>query len=91
MENAKKFAIIALVLGALSGVLGLFIPLLGYAAAGAAIVLAIIALVQNKYNFGSEKTTTTVCSIIGIVAAAGGFITSLISHIIGALYIMGQL
>ncbi len=89
MEKAKTFSIIALVLGIISGVLGLFIPLLGYAAAGAAIVLAIIALVQSKYSF--DKTVTTVCSIIGIVAAAGGFITSLISHIISALYIMGQL
>lgn len=89
MEKAKTFSIIALVLGIISGVLGLFIPLLGYAAAGAAIVLAIIALVQSKYSF--DKTVTTVCSIIGIVAGAGGFITSLISHIIGALYIMGQL
>lgn len=89
MEKAKTFSIIALVLGIISGVLGLFIPLLGYAAAGAAIVLAIIALVQSKYSF--DKTVTTVCSIIGIVAGAGGFITSLISHIISALYIMGQL
>lgn len=88
MEKAKTFSIIALVLGIISGVLGLFIPLLGYAAAGAAIVLAIIALVQSKYSF--DKTVTTVCSIIGIVAGAGGFITSLISHIISALYIMGQ-
>lgn len=89
MEKAKTFSIIALVLGIISGVLGLFIPLLGYAAAGAAIVLAIIALVQSKYSF--DKTVTTVCSIIGIVAGAGGFIASLISHIISALYIMGQL
>ncbi len=89
MEKAKTFSIVALVLGIISGVLGLFIPLLGYAAAGAAIVLAIIALVQSKYSF--DKTVTTVCSIIGIVAGAGGFITSLISHIISALYIMGQL
>lgn len=87
MENAKKFAIIALVLGILSGVLGLLIALLGYAAAGAAIVLAIIALVQSKYSF--DKTATTVCSIIGIVTAAGGFIVSLINSVLGVLINLG--
>ncbi|MBQ7379915.1 MAG: hypothetical protein IJW70_09615 [Clostridia bacterium] len=88
-NKAKTFAIIALVLGALSGILGLLIALFGYAAAGAAVVLAIIALVQNKYNFGSDKTTTTVCSIIGIVTAAGGFIVSLANSILGVLLNLG--
>ncbi|MBE6697502.1 MAG: hypothetical protein E7581_03160 [Ruminococcaceae bacterium] len=86
MGHAKTFAIIALVVGALSGALGLIIPLFGYAAVGAAIVLAIIALVQNRYNFsGKDKTITTVCSILGIVTAAGGFCISLINSIVGVL------
>lgn len=89
MGNAKTFAIIALVLGALSGVLGLLIALFGYAAAGAAVVLAIIALVQNKYNLGREKTITTVCSIIGIVTAAGGFCVSVFNSILGVLINLG--
>ena len=85
MGHAKTLAIIALVVGALSGVLGLIIALFGYAAAGAAIVLAIIALVQNRYNFGKDKTVTTVCSIIGIVTAAGGFCISVINSIVGVI------
>ena len=89
MGNAKTFAIIALVLGILSGVLGLLIALFGYAAAAAAVVLAIIALVQNKYNFGREKTTTTVCSIIGIVTAAGGICVALVNSILGILISLG--
>ena len=47
MGNAKTFAIIALVLGALSGVLGLLIALFGYAAAGARGV--------GKHRAGAEQ------------------------------------
>ena len=90
MDNKPLvLSIIALCLGVFSGCLGMLLPLLGYAAVIAAIILAIVALVQCRYSFGGKKIAAIICSIATFLTAGGGLITSIINSVLGVLLNLG--
>lgn len=73
--NKKPIHVASLVLGILSIIIGLLIPLPAYILGGAGLSMA------NKNKETHSTTAAKVCSIIGIIIAA-------ILHIMGIIYIM---